>query len=188
MKPRSSTDVCVRCGKTRRQAGALIPHKSGFICDLCIIQKNKEILQELEEVGEKERARPDSEAEEETGDNKEAGDEEGEEENSHQWPMNQVDFERVDQLLKQHGDFPRIEDLSVEKIDPDAVTLIPRAMAEQYCLIPIRKEGRQLTVAFSDPNDEEAIQDIKGITDCDISVVAADAYDIEEAIEKYYNE
>lgn len=182
--------VCSRCGRRRHQAGALIPFKGALICDSCIIENNKKVLKEFEDSDINEMAPEDADRETAGGASPAFEDEEGEE-LPFSNPFQPMDLEKVEHLLKISEEIPRIEDLSNERIDPEAVNLVPRAIAEQYCLIPIRKEGRSLVVAFSDPADEEAIQEVKYFTSfnsLDVSIKAADSDDIEEAIEKYYKE
>jgi len=180
---KSAEDFCARCGRLRRQTAILIRYKDGFICDRCIEERNREVLKDLE--GSDPVGTPQGKDKEsaESGGSEVEG-EEGEE--TEPSPISPLDFDKLDMLRKQQGDTPRIEDLSGEKFDPEAVTLIPRAIAEQFCIIPIRIEGKHLVVAFSDPNDEEALREVQYFTNLDINVVSADELDIEEAIEKYY--
>lgn len=183
MKDRSPRDACSRCGKLRKQVGVLIPCKSGFVCDICVKDRNREVLQELADVPPDESAGADfssSDSEFDLDDDilesEEADD---------FFSYNRFSMETLDKLLSK-SDVHKIEDLSKEKIDPGAVTLLPKAVAEEFCLIPLYKKGANLVVAFSDPTDEEALDEVQYFTGLNVNVVAADAIEIEEAIERYY--
>jgi hypothetical protein len=183
MEEKSPMDICGICGKRREKAGVLIFYKGRFLCDTCIEDQNKRILKEFEEGKIKDGVPRESDQDEpgEAG----AVDEEFEDD-ANSWPLNPLDLDRLDNMVRRNSEVPWIEDLSKEEIDPEAVNLIPKALAEQYTLIPIRREEQSLVVAFSDPADEEAIQELRYFTNLDIIVNSADEFDIEDAIEKYY--
>lgn len=103
-------------------------------------------------------------------------------------PLHPVEDEAIDRIVNrvQKSRAAERKDLSKEYFDPDAVALLPRSIAEQFCLIPIRREGNELMVAFSDPSDEEALTEVVNMTGLSIAPVVADADEIEDAIEKYY--
>ena len=44
-----------------------------------------------------------------------------------------------------------------------------------------------MIVAFSDPTDEEALNEVRRFTGMEVSVVVADSDEIEDAIIKYYD-
>lgn len=177
-KGKSPFDICGRCGKRRHEVGVLIPYKGKYICDQCVIQQNKMALKMLKMEQDKDEEVILEEEEENELDLDDFA------------PV-RFDIEKIEERLKKKQEVPWIEDLSKVEIDPKAVSLVPRAIAEQYCLIPIRMEGKNLVVAFSDPDDEEALQELKYFLDVkslNISIAGADAMEIEEAIEKYYKD
>ncbi len=183
---------CRECGKPKQEVGVLIPYKGKYLCDLCIIENNNRILAELgeddEEVTPLEDELKDTPNISLEGDSEEG---EAEDEEDAEWsPMTSLDEDSLDYIFRKSGRHKdggiEQKDLKDERIDPDAVALLPRAVAEQFCLIPLRREGKDLVVAFSDPSDEEALQEVKYFTGMDVNVVAADPEQIEDAISKYY--
>jgi hypothetical protein len=63
-----------------------------------------------------------------------------------------------DALGKAHGVAP--VDLDVENIDPDAVAVIPKALAARYKVFPYRAKGKTLFLLMVDPSDHEAVAQI----------------------------
>jgi len=61
-----------------------------------------------------------------------------------------VTQEDIDWALSNQLDLPYIR-LKVDMIDPDAVRLVPAAMARKFNLIPLIKAGGELSIAISDP-------------------------------------
>src|SRR3989338_5908681 len=62
-------------------------------------------------------------------------------------------------------------DLTAYKVDPKVFSLVPKKIAERYEVIPISKIGQVITLAMSDPLDVSAMDDVKKITQCNISPV-----------------
>ena len=87
-------------------------------------------------------------------------------------------------LSSQYG-FPYL-DLSNFKIDKNIINLIPAAIAEKYCLIPIDKIGKSLSLAMADPLNVHAVEDVELITGCAVQTFVSTASDIRESINKYY--
>ena len=59
-------------------------------------------------------------------------------------------------------------DLSRFEVDPKILKLIPADMAIKHVVLPLKREGRTLTVAMADPTDLGVIDDLKFITRFDI--------------------
>src|SRR5260370_369695 len=76
--------------------------------------------------------------------------------------------------------------LSRFEVDAKTLKMIPPDLAMKYTVLPLKREGRTLTVAISDPNNVAAIEDIKFITRCDIFPVIAGEYTLRNALERYY--
>ncbi|MBA2627715.1 MAG: type II secretion system protein GspE, partial [Gemmatimonadales bacterium] len=55
-------------------------------------------------------------------------------------------------------------DLSRFEADPKIVKLIPSEMAVKNVVLPLKREGRTLTVAMADPTDLGLLEDLKFIT------------------------
>jgi hypothetical protein len=87
-------------------------------------------------------------------------------------------------LTSQYG-FPYLP-LESYEIDPEIVKLIPEGVARQYLLIPIDKFGNNLSVAMSNPLNNEAIEDIQLLLDCNVQVFVSTSSDINSAIDKHY--
>lgn len=75
---------------------------------------------------------------------------------------------------------------TIAKIPDPALEAIPAATAKRQIMIPIKKEGRKLTVAMADPLNVFALDDIKLTTGLDVIPVLASINEIKEALEKYY--
>lgn len=72
-------------------------------------------------------------------------------------------------------------------IDTSVLKYIPENIARRYNVFPVKKDGNELTVAFSDNFDVPAIDDLRLITNMDIKVVKASKEKISEAIDLYYS-
>jgi type IV pilus assembly protein PilB len=74
------------------------------------------------------------------------------------------------------------------KPDSEIIKLIPRKIAERHEVIPISRIGKTLTLAMADPLDDDALVDIKQITNCTIRGVISSSRDIKVAIETFYTQ
>jgi len=77
-------------------------------------------------------------------------------------------------------------DLTNFEIDPRIARLIPGEMAVKHLVLPLKRDGRTLTVAMADPTSTGVLDDLKFITRCDIFPVIAGEYTIRHAIERCY--
>src|SRR3989442_1513579 len=59
-------------------------------------------------------------------------------------------------------------DLTKETLNPDLSVTIPEPLARRYQAVPLKRDGKSLTVAMADPLDFEAIQDISFFSDCTV--------------------
>src|SRR3989441_2804998 len=75
-------------------------------------------------------------------------------------------------------------DLSRFEVDSKIIKLIPPDVAIKHTVLPLKREGRTLTVAIADPNNVTAIEDIKFITRCDGFPVIAGGETPRDAIGK----
>lgn len=71
-------------------------------------------------------------------------------------------------------------------IDSEVLKLVPVEFARQHQLIPLNKEGAQLTVAMANTFDVIGLDALEKMTGLRISVVAASAQAIGEAIDQKY--
>ena len=74
------------------------------------------------------------------------------------------------------------------KILPEVIRLIPRKMAERYCLIPVSVTGNMISVAMSDPVNVHAMDDVRHVTGRVVQPLLAIDKDVREALEQYYGE
>ena len=79
-------------------------------------------------------------------------------------------------------------DLSNFEVDTRIAKLIPPDLAQRHLLLPLKREGRTLTVAMADPSNLVVIDDLKFITRYDIFPVIAGEYTLRNAIDKHYGE
>jgi type IV pilus assembly protein PilB len=87
-------------------------------------------------------------------------------------------------LTCQYG-FPYLPLASYE-IDPAVINSVPEHVCRQFCLIPIDKIGKSLTLAMSNPLNLQAAEDIELITGCTVQAFVSTTSDIKQSIDKYY--
>jgi type IV pilus assembly protein PilB len=78
-------------------------------------------------------------------------------------------------------------DLDGTTIDGNAVDLIPSDVATKFQVVPLKREGRTLTVAMANPDNIFAIDDIKFITGFDVRPVVATETAIKRCIDRLYD-
>ncbi|HYT03962.1 MAG TPA: type IV-A pilus assembly ATPase PilB [Gemmatimonadales bacterium] len=98
-----------------------------------------------------------------------------------------VEETEISKMLARQYRMPAV-DLSRFEVDPKILKLLPPDVAIKHTVLPLKREGRTLTVAIADPNNVTAIEDIKFITRCDVFPVIAGEYTLRNAIEKYYQQ
>jgi type IV pilus assembly protein PilB len=72
------------------------------------------------------------------------------------------------------------------EIPNEVIRSIPESVARHQTLVPLSKDGNNITIAMADPFNVFAIDDIKVMTGHDVNVVIAAEVEIREAIDKYY--
>ena len=77
-------------------------------------------------------------------------------------------------------------DLSKFEVDPKIVKLVPADLATKNLVLPLKRDGRTLTVAMADPTNLGVIEDLKFITRYDIFPVIAGEFTLRNVIEKHY--
>jgi type IV pilus assembly protein PilB len=96
--------------------------------------------------------------------------------------VKETDLTRM--LARQHK-MPAV-DLTKFQVDPRVAKLIPGELALKHSVLPLKRDGRTLTVAMSDPASMSVLDDIKFITRLDIFPVIAGEFTLRNAIEKFY--
>jgi type IV pilus assembly protein PilB len=77
-------------------------------------------------------------------------------------------------------------DLSRFEVDPRLVKLVPADVATRHLVLPLKRDGRTLTVAVGDPSNAAVVDDLKFITRYDIFPVVAGEYTLRQLVEKHY--
>ncbi|HET7251944.1 MAG TPA: type IV-A pilus assembly ATPase PilB [Gemmatimonadales bacterium] len=98
-----------------------------------------------------------------------------------------IEETEITKMLARQYRMPAV-DLSRFEVDPKILKLISADIANKYTVLPLKREGRTLTIAIADPNNVAAIEDIKFITRCDIFPVIAGEYTLRNAIDRYYQQ
>src|SRR6266852_4520554 len=98
-----------------------------------------------------------------------------------------VEETEISKMLARQYRMPAV-DLSRFEVDSKIIKLIPPDVAIKHTVLPLKREGRTLTVAIADPNNVTAIEDIKFITRCDVFPVIAGEYTLRNAIDRYYQQ
>jgi type IV pilus assembly protein PilB len=79
-------------------------------------------------------------------------------------------------------------DLGRFEVDEKILRLIPSDVAVKHHVLPLKREGRTLTVAMAEPNNVSIIDDLKFITRYDVFPVIAGEFTLRNQIEKYYEQ
>jgi type IV pilus assembly protein PilB len=79
-------------------------------------------------------------------------------------------------------------DLSRFDVDPKILKLVPGDMATKGVVLPLKREGRTLTVAMADPSDMGLLEDLKFVTRFDLFPVIAGEFTLRALIEKHYQQ
>ncbi|GAC1688296.1 MAG: type IV-A pilus assembly ATPase PilB [Gemmatimonadaceae bacterium] len=91
----------------------------------------------------------------------------------------------VTKMLARQYRMPAV-DLSKFEVDPKIARLIPGDLATKHLVLPLKRDGRTLTVAMADPTNLSVLDDLKFITRYDIFPVIAGEFTLRNSIEKYY--
>jgi type IV pilus assembly protein PilB len=79
-----------------------------------------------------------------------------------------------------------IQQVKLDHLDPALLKTIPGRLVRRHKIIPIKKEGNNLTVAMADPMNVLAIDDLRLLMGCEIEPVHADEKDINTVIQKHF--
>ncbi|MDO8666088.1 MAG: type IV-A pilus assembly ATPase PilB [Gemmatimonadales bacterium] len=93
----------------------------------------------------------------------------------------------ITKMLARQYRMPAV-DLARFEVDPKIVKLIPADIALKHMVLPLKREGRTLTVAMADPTNMAIIDDLKFITRYDIFPVIAGEYTLRGALDKHYEQ
>jgi type IV pilus assembly protein PilB len=93
----------------------------------------------------------------------------------------------ITKILARQFRMPAV-DLSRFEVDPKILKLVPGDMATKGVVLPLKREGRTLTVAMADPSDMGLLEDLKFVTRFDLFPVIAGEYTLRALIEKHYQQ
>ena len=93
----------------------------------------------------------------------------------------------ITKMLARQYRIPAV-DLSRFEVDPKIIKLIPAEIAVKHDVLPLKREGRTLTVAMAEPTNVAVIEDLKFVTRFDIFPVIAGEFTLRTAIERYYEQ
>jgi len=91
----------------------------------------------------------------------------------------------VTKVLARQFRMPAV-DLTRFEVDLKIIRLIPSDFALKHVVLPLKREGRTLTVAMPDPTNTGVLDDLKFITRFDLFPVIAGEYTLRNLIEKHY--
>jgi len=69
-----------------------------------------------------------------------------------------VEETEISKMLARQYRMPAV-DLSRFEVDPKIIKLLPPDVAVKHTVLPLKREGRTLTIAIADPNNVTAIED-----------------------------
>jgi len=101
--------------------------------------------------------------------------------------MGFVQETEITKMLARQYRMPAV-DLARFEVDPKIVKMIPSDVALKHLVLPLKREGRTLTVAMADPTNLSVIDDLKFITRYDIFPVIAGEYTLRTALDKNYEQ
>jgi type IV pilus assembly protein PilB len=78
-------------------------------------------------------------------------------------------------------------DIAGQEVDPAVVRLIPADVANKFQVVPMKRNGRHLTVVMANPANIFAIDDIKFITGCEVETRVGSEASIKKAIDRFYD-
>jgi type IV pilus assembly protein PilB len=96
-----------------------------------------------------------------------------------------IEENELTKMLARQYKMPAI-DLSRFEVDPKIARMIPTELAVKNLVIPLKRDGRTLTIAMADPTNLGVLEDLKFITRYDIFPVIAGEFTLRNVIEKIY--
>jgi len=96
--------------------------------------------------------------------------------------INETDLTRM--LARQYR-MPAV-DLTKFEVDPRVAKLIPAELALKHLVLPLKRDGRTLTVAMAEPTNIRVLDDLKFITRFDIFPVIAGEYTLRNLLERVF--
>jgi len=101
--------------------------------------------------------------------------------------MGIVEEDEIARVLSQQFHVPTLTAEEVMNVEPQVLALLPRELVEQHSVIPLKLEGRRLTLLMPDPSNFKLIDDLAFRTGLIIKPVVAAEVRLIIALEKHYN-
>jgi len=96
-----------------------------------------------------------------------------------------IDENELTKLVARQHRMPAV-DLARFEVDQRILKLVPNDLATKHIILPLKRDGRTLTVAMADPSNIAVIDDLKFITRYDIFPVLAGEFTLRNFVEKHY--
>lgn len=100
--------------------------------------------------------------------------------------MGAVSERELARTIAEQWDLPYVELLN-ERIDPDAVRLIPAQIMQRHGVMPVERAADRIVVAMPDPANVVAIDDIRLVTGLDVDIIIASPDDIARAQTRFHD-
>jgi type IV pilus assembly protein PilB len=97
-----------------------------------------------------------------------------------------IDEVELTKVIARASRMPAV-DLTKFEVDPRIAKLIPAELAVKHQVLPLKRDGRTLTVAIADTSNLGILEDLKFITRYDIFPVLAGEVTLRSVIEKNYD-
>jgi type IV pilus assembly protein PilB len=97
-----------------------------------------------------------------------------------------VESRQLSKLLADEFGMPMIDLASLRVPSPEAMALVPRALAVRYTVFPFAREGNTLKLAITDPLDVDTIDSLGYVVKINIEPSVAPADEIKHAIDRFY--
>lgn len=88
-------------------------------------------------------------------------------------------------VYSEHFTMPVVE-LNEDDIDPDLLKLVPSRLVHRYGLIPVKKAGRAVQIATSDPYNVYALDEVRTCINMPVEPVLATRTEINKLIKAFY--
>jgi hypothetical protein len=100
-----------------------------------------------------------------------------------------IDIDTLATALSKHSGAPAAKLKHFDQVDRDVLALVPGVLAARRMALPlatVNRGAREILVAFRDPHDTEAIEEIAHVTGAKIRVFVAPELCILRHLERYY--
>ncbi len=94
--------------------------------------------------------------------------------------------EALTKYLAQYHRIPYADASCLDQIDAETLAAITPEIAKRYIIIPFKKDRRRIHLATVDPLDFKVIDELRFITECEISPYIVSELRVLLAMEKYY--